>query len=239
MVGFKTLKAFFTCKTCGKTRRATTKHSKKMGTTQRGGGCGCSGASGANGLFSGGGKRRRKSRKWGGKQNLHRVTGGGMGYLNPATFPDSQMPSGSYYPYDTALGGTEDPLTPANITDTRLVPEFAKTPDIMSGGSYSMLAGVPQSVNTYNAGTSATIFEKTVGGRRRRNKTRRNTTKKTRRNKKCNMRGGVSSLFNQQAQMNPYSSVSSAIHGGEHNMPFGQQSAFGSLYGAGHPPQVA
>jgi hypothetical protein len=160
--------------------------------------------------------------------------GGGMGYLNPATFPDSQMPSGSYYPYDTALGGPEDPLTPENITDTRLVPEFAKTPDIMSGGSYSMLAGVPpQSVNTYNAGTSSTIFEKTVGGRRR----RRN---KTRRGKKRQVKkGGMSSLFNQQAQMNPYSAVSSAVHGGENNMPFGQQSAFGSLYGAGHPPQVA
>jgi len=227
MVAIKTLKAFFTCKACGKRRNEKRSRKGRKG-VQRGGGCGCSGASGSGSWFSsGGGKIKRRFRKSGGEPNKHPVRGGGTGYLNPATFPDSQMPVGSYYPYDTSLGGKHDPLSPENITDTRLVPELAKTPDIMSGGSYSMLAGVPQSINNYNAGTSSTIFEKTVGGRRRRrNKTRR-------------MKGGLSSILNQQVGMNPYNAISSAVHGGENNIPFGQESAFGSVYGSGHPPQVA
>ena len=232
MKAMKTLKAFFTCKACGKriTRNRKLGHRGHKG-GQRGGGCGC----GANGLFSGGGRRRRKSIKKGGMPNKHVVTGGGTGYLNPATFPDDQMPSGSYYPYDTALGGDQDPLSPSNITDTRLVPEFNRTPDIMSGGggSNSMLSGVPQSVNNYNAGTSSTIFEKTVGGRRKRRASRR------RRNRRNSMKGGLSSELNNHVGMNPYSAISSAIHGGENNIAFGSGSAFGSIYSAGQPPQVA
>jgi hypothetical protein len=188
-------------------------------------------------LFSGGRRHRRKSIKKGGMPNKHLVTGGGTGYLNPATFPDDQMPSGSYYPYDTALGGDQDPLSPSNITDTRLVPEFNRTPDIMSGGSYSMLSGMPpQSVIDYNAGTSSTIFEKTVGGRRNRRASRRRRNRRA--SGRC-MKGGLSSELNNHVGMNPYSAISSAIHGGENNIAFGSGSAFGSIYSAGQPPQVA
>jgi hypothetical protein len=183
-------------------------------------------------LFSGGRRRRRrKSIKKGGMPNKHLVMGGGTGYLNPATFPDDQMPSGSYYPYDTALGGDQDPLSPSNITDTRLVPEFNRTPDIMSGGSYSMLSGVPQSVNDYSAGTSA-IFYKSSGGRRA-------SRRRNRRASRRRMKGGLSSELNNHVGMNPYSAISSAIHGGENNIAFGSGSAFGSIYSAGQPPQVA
>jgi hypothetical protein len=182
-------------------------------------------------LFSGGRRRCRKSIKKGGMPNKHLVMGGGTGYLNPATFPDVQMPSGSYYPYDTALGGDQDPLSPSNITDTRLVPEFNQTPDIMSGGSYSMLSGVPQSVNDYSAGTSA-IFYKSSGGRRA-------SRRRNRRASRRRMKGGLSSELNNHVGMNPYSAISSAIHGGENNIAFGSGSAFGSIYSAGQPPQVA
>ena len=55
---------------------------------------------------------------------------GGSGYLNPATFSSTTIPSNSYYQYNSAIGNASDPITTGqdgNMISARNLPNMSST----------------------------------------------------------------------------------------------------------------